>query len=102
MHTGQDAKILIGQVGFALLFAWLFGANPATMVELVPRRVRVTAFSVAYNVCLAAFGGTAPLVAAYLLRRTSDDFAPVYYLIALACLSLIAVATTPETRDTEL
>ena len=102
MHTGQTSLILAGQIGFGLLFAWIFGANPATMVELVPRRVRVTAFSVAYNVCLAAFGGTAPLVATYLLQRTADDFAPVYYLIALATLSLVAVASTPETRDVEL
>jgi len=94
--------ILGGQIGFGVLFACVFGANPATMVELVPRRVRVTTFSVAYNVCLAAFGGTAPLVATYLIGRTADDFAPVYYLMALAFLSLVAVATTPETSDVAL
>jgi MHS family proline/betaine transporter-like MFS transporter len=67
MHRAEELSIFAGQMGFALLFAWIFGTNPAVMVEILPQRVRVTAFSVAYNACLALFGGTAPLVATYLL-----------------------------------
>jgi len=38
------------------------------------------------------FGGTTPLVATYLIERTQDDIAPVYYLMAAAAIQLFAVA----------
>ena len=102
MHHQNLTLVLIGQLGFAVLFSWIFAANPAAMAEILPRRVRVTVLSVGYNICLSIFGGTTPLVAAYLVHRTSDDFAPVYYLMALGVLSLIAVLSIPETRDRPL
>ena len=98
MHQATDEMVFIGQLGFALIIAWIFGANPAAQSEILPQNVRVTGFSISYSVCLALFGGTTPLVAAYLLRRTAEDFAPVWYLIGLSVVSLIAVLSIPETR----
>lgn len=98
MHQATEQMIFLGQFGFALLIAWIWGANPAAQAEILPQNVRVSAFSIAYSICLAIFGGTTPLVAAYLLERTADDFAPVWYLIALSLVSLVAVFTIPETR----
>jgi len=97
MHHTDLTMIIIGQVGFAVLFSWVFAANPVTMVEILPRNVRVSVLSIGYNICLSIFGGTTPLVATYLVNRTSDDFAPVYYLMGLAVLSLIAVLSIKET-----
>ncbi len=98
MHQATDMMIFLGQLGFALMMAWIWGANPAAQGEILPQTVRVSAFSIAYSLCLAIFGGTTPLVAAYLLERTADDFAPVWYLVGLSVVSLIAVLTIPETR----
>ena len=98
MHQATDSMIFMGQLGFALIIAWVWGANPAAQAEILPQNVRLSAFSIAYSICLALFGGTTPLVAAYLLQRTADDFAPVWYLMALAVISLVAVLTIPETR----
>lgn len=98
MHEATERMIFLGQFGFALLIAWIWGANPAAQGELLPQHIRVSAFSIAYSLCLAIFGGTTPLVAAYLLERTANDFAPVWYLIALSLVSLIAVISIPETH----
>lgn len=98
MHQATDTMIFLGQLGFALIIAWIWGANPAAQAEILPQNVRVSAFSIAYGVCLALFGGTTPLIAAYLLQRTADDFAPVWYLVILSAVSLTAVLTIPETR----
>lgn len=98
MHQATDSMILFGQMGFAFIIALTFGANAAAMSELLPLNVRVSAFSIAYSVCLAIFGGTTPLIAAYLLQRTSDDFSPVWYLISLSVISFIAVLSIRETR----
>lgn len=97
MHHESLTLILLGQLGFAFIVGAIFGVNPVTMAEVVPRKVRVSVLSIGYNVPLALFGGTAPAVATYLIERTGDDFAPAYYLIALAFVSLIGVATLPET-----
>ncbi len=102
MHHQDGFLILIGQLGFAVLFACVFSINPATQAEILPRRVRVSALSVSYSLCLSVFGGTTPLVAAYLVQRTGDDFAPVYYLIALAAVSFVTVLTIPETSGKAL
>lgn len=85
------APVLLGQVGFAILFSWIYGANPAAETEVAPRQVRATVLTIASNVSMAVFGGTMPMVAAWLVHRTGDDYTPAYYLIGLAVLTLLAV-----------
>ncbi len=102
MHHTDVTLILLGQMGFAVLYGIVYGITPATLAEIVPRHVRVSALSIGYNGGFALFGGTAPAVATYLLQRTGDDFAPVYYMIAVSLVSLVAVLTIPETRGKSL
>jgi MHS family proline/betaine transporter-like MFS transporter len=59
--------------------------------------VRCRGAAIGYNVCLGLFGGTTPLVATYLVARTADDFAPAYYLMATAAISLMVTVRMPET-----
>ncbi len=87
---------MAGQLGFAILFGLGYAVITAAIAELLPARVRCTAVSIGYNLCLGVFGGTAPLIATYLVHRTSDDFAPVYYLMLAAVVSLIATFRMPE------
>ncbi len=89
MHEPDFVRILAGQVAFAVLVAFLLGAGPANLSEMFPRRVRVSAMSVGYNVSMAIFGGTTPMVAAWLLERTHDDLSFVWYLMACAAVSLV-------------
>lgn len=100
-HSDLDL-VLLGQLGFAAIIGWIYGVNPAMQVELLSRSVRISAFSISYNVTLALFGGTAPILATYLVSRTSDDFIPAYYVMGLAVLSLIAVLSAKETRGQPL
>jgi MHS family proline/betaine transporter-like MFS transporter len=67
MHHQDLTLVLIGQIGFAVLFSWIYAANPAVQCEILSRRVRVSVLSVSYNICLSVFGGTTPLVATYLV-----------------------------------
>lgn len=99
MHHEDFTMILLGQLGFAVIIGWIFGVNPVTMAESLPAKVRVSVLSIGYNVPLAIFGGTAPAVATYLIQRTGDDFAPAYYVMVLAAVSLVAVLTLKETAN---
>jgi MFS transporter, MHS family, proline/betaine transporter len=91
MHRESFAMILVGQLGFAFLFAIAFSIIPSVMAELLPADVRCSGASIGYNLCVGLFGGTTPLVATYLVARTADDFTPVYYLMAAAVLQLIGL-----------
>ena len=102
MHQGSTTAILLGQLGFVLLIGTAGGALPALLAEISPARVRVTLMSLAYNVVLGIVGGTAPMVAAYLVSRTGDDLSPAIYLAAGTLISLIAVIRLKETAGSDL
>jgi len=97
MHHQSFLPILIGQVGFGFLMGVAYGVTPATMIEMLPTEVRCSGVSIGYNLCLGVFGGTTPLIATYLVARTSDDFAPVYYLMAVTLVSVLVLLGVPET-----
>jgi MFS transporter, MHS family, proline/betaine transporter len=75
---------------------------PVAMSEMLPANVRCLAVGVGYNLTMALFGGTAPLIATYLVARTADDFMPAYYMMAVAAVSFIAVLGLPETAGKQL
>jgi len=66
-------------------------------VELFATRVRYSGFSIGYNACVAAFGGTTPYVVTRLTAQTADNVAPAYYVAAAAIVSLLAFLTVRET-----
>ncbi len=97
LHREAFLLVLAGQIGLAVLPAVTFAVAPATIVEMVPAAVRCSGVSIGYNLCLGVFGGTAPFVATYLVSRTGDESAPVYYIMGLALVMLVALFRMPET-----
>jgi MHS family proline/betaine transporter-like MFS transporter len=66
---------------------------------MVPTRIRYSAMALGYNVTLAIFGGTAPLVATWLIHKTGDLAAPAWYLTACGIIgALTAVIVKPAAR----
>ena len=102
MHSAEFSTIFLGQMGFAVLIGLFFGAYPATIVEIFPARVRCSAVSIGYNLCLAVLGGTTPMVATYLITRTHNDLSPAYYLMAAAAVSLFVIMNLRETAKEPL
>jgi MHS family proline/betaine transporter-like MFS transporter len=80
-----------------VLFGLGYGVIPAAIIEMLPTEVRCSRIVIAFNVCLGVIGGTAPLIATYLVVRTADDFAPVYYVMVVALVSFVALLGLPET-----
>jgi MFS transporter, MHS family, proline/betaine transporter len=75
----------------SLLKAAYSGTLPALMAELFPTATRSTGIAVAYNTSVPIFGGTAPLIATWLVATTGSQVAPSYYLIATSILSLLVL-----------
>jgi MHS family proline/betaine transporter-like MFS transporter len=102
LHHPDGRLIFVGQMGFAVLGALYGGAIPVAMVEAFPSRVRCSAISIGYNLSLGIFGGTTPLVAAYLIERSHYDLSPVFYLLAAAGISLAVGLCMRETARVPL
>jgi MHS family proline/betaine transporter-like MFS transporter len=44
----------------------------------------------------AVLGGTAPIIAIYLVNRLHADFGPAFFLMAMGAISFVAVLTMPD------
>ena len=70
--------------------------------EQFPTRVRYTASAFTYNLAYTIFGGTAPLVATWLIEASGNRLAPAFYLIAIALLALVGGLCLPESSKRSL
>ena len=97
---GTLAAVTLAQFGLAILAAVFLGTLPAVFVSLHGPALRCTALSVSYNMALALFGGTAPLIATLLVKLTGWPGAPGLYLVltALVCLMLVRFVPQPPAR----
>lgn len=86
----------IGQSILILLAAAMMGAGPSAMIEQVPTRLRFVASSIPYNLIICILGGTAPLMATYLIHETGNILSPSLYLLACSIISLVAICKFPE------
>jgi MHS family proline/betaine transporter-like MFS transporter len=93
---GLGAAIL-GQLLVGLPWSFVAAAVVVTHVEIFPTRVRYSGASIGYNVSIMAFGGTAPLVATFLVAQTGSDIAPGVYLVVVAVVVFFAAFALPET-----
>lgn len=87
---------LLGEVLFALAAGALTGLIPTTLAELFDTYHRNMGISISYNVSLALFGGTAPLVAMTLVATTQNVFAPAWYLMGCAIIAFAALFMLQE------
>jgi MHS family proline/betaine transporter-like MFS transporter len=87
--AGRDWQgLLVSQLALSLLISIPLGTAPAMMVELFPVADRLTGYSLAYNLGVGIAGGTAPMVATWLIDVTGLDAAPGGYLSLAALLSV--------------
>jgi MHS family proline/betaine transporter-like MFS transporter len=102
LHHHAPFVILLGQIGFAVLSACFWGTIPATMVELVPERVRCTVLSLGYNTGMAILGGLTPMVAVYTIKRSQYDLSPAFLLMGAAAVSFVVIIGLRETYKISL
>jgi MHS family proline/betaine transporter-like MFS transporter len=92
LATGSYTEIFTAQLIFAFLIGCYIGPEPALQVEMYPTYVRNTGVAVSYNLGCAIFGGTTPVICKLLFDHFHTINVVAYYVIAVASLSLIALA----------
>lgn len=97
LNSGSLTAAVIAHCCLAAIESVYVSAAVSAGVELFATTVRYSGFSIGYNICVAAFGGTTPYVVTWLTAETGNDVAPAFYLILAAVVSLAAVLTMRET-----
>lgn len=69
---------------------------PSTLPALFPTEIRYGAVSVGFNISVALFGGTTPLIAEALVAVTGVKSVPAVLLVAAGAVGLVAVYFTRE------
>lgn len=92
----------------ALLLLWTlsgatYGPVAALLSEYFPARIRYSSLSIPYHVGTGYFGGFLPLVSQYIVARTGDPYAGLWYTLAVVALALVTcLVGLPETKDRPL
>ncbi len=101
LQNGDFATFLLVDIVGCLLLAMIDGVLSATLCELFPTQVRTSGIGLPYAICAAIFGGTAPLIAAWLLSRQMPGVIAVY-IMAIAAIGGVTFLKMPETRGIAL
>lgn len=98
-QRGSLDGLLAAQVLLALPLGALFGMQGAMVAEMCPPAARCTVYGVSYGVGIAAFAGTVPALATWMVGRMGWVDGPLLYM-ALALL--VSLATLVAMRPREL
>jgi MHS family proline/betaine transporter-like MFS transporter len=99
MHGSSALTIAAAQMAFSALLAMSMAPIPAAMCETFPHEVRVSAVSIGYSLAYALFGGTAPVVAVWLIAKSGNDVAFAWYIAAVTVVSIaVAIGTRDRSR----
>ncbi|WP_115560337.1 glycine betaine/L-proline transporter ProP [Xanthomonas arboricola] len=94
--SGSDALIFLGLMLLGLALVCFTSSMPSTLPALFYTPVRYSALSIGFNVSVSLFGGTTPLVTAWLVERTGDPLVPAYYLMGAAAIGLVTMLFVRE------
>ena len=99
----QGWKIILAVAVMVALSAMTYGQVAAILVELFPARIRYTSMSVPYHIGSGYFGGFLPLISQYIVVRTGDPYAGLWYTIAVVAMAFVVSALwLPETYRKQL
>lgn len=90
-QDATPASFIAPLLAVALTFG-LYSSTPyAVMTELLPTHIRSTGIAVSYNLPVAIFGGSAPMISTALIAGTGNISSPVIFFVGTALISIIGL-----------
>ncbi len=81
----------------------VYGPIAAFLVELFPTKIRYTSMSLPYHIGNGVVGGLVPIIGLTMISTFNDNFAGLYYPIAIASICfIIGLIFIRETKDIDI
>lgn len=103
LNKGTMAAVVAATIiGLGILWAPVTAVLGTLFSELFSTNVRYTGITLGYQLGAALAGGTAPLIATYLMREFHGSWIPVALYIVVTCIiSLLSIATVSSKKIIE-
>jgi nitrate/nitrite transporter NarK len=88
---GSAIKVALGIMVLGVISGMTYGPAGALLVELFPARVRYTSLSIPYHIGSGYFGGFLPFIFQYIVARTGDPFAGLWYTVAVSGMAFVVM-----------
>ena len=104
LHTESVILLYLATIiGIGVIWAPITAVLGTMFSEIFSAKVRYTGVSLGYQIGAAVAGGTAPLIATWLLLKFNDSYIPVaLYMILTALISLVAIWRVKDRTNNEL
>lgn len=94
--SGNMWLVFAGLIVLGVLHTCFSGTMPATLPALFVTDIRYSALAIGFNISVSLFGGTTPLITAWLVDTTHNLMMPAYYLMGAGAIGLLTVFTLHE------
>jgi MFS family permease len=97
--AGGIAVILLALLGLSALSGFTYGPVAALLAEMFPPHVRYSSLSIPYHIGTGYFGGFLPLIASYIIARTGDAYAGLWYTWGVVLVAFVVSAVWLKEPD---
>lgn len=89
---GNIAIIVLAILALMALSGATYGPVAALLAEMFPSKIRYSSMSIPYHIGTGYFGGFLPLISQYIVARTGDPYAGLWYTFAVVVMALAVTA----------
>lgn len=89
--TGNLLWVFVGLMLLGMIHTCFSGTMPSALPSLFATDVRYSALAIGFNISVSLFGGTTPLMTAWLVEKSGNVMMPAWYLMGAAVIGLITV-----------
>ena len=86
------AVILVALLGLSALSGFTYGPVAALLAEMFPPHVRYSSLSIPYHLGTGYFGGVLPLIASFIVAKTGDAYAGLWYTWGVVFVAFLVSA----------
>ena len=101
--VGNIAIIVLAILALMGLSGATYGPVAALLSEMFPSKIRYSSMSIPYHIGTGYFGGFLPLISQYIVARTGDPYAGLWYTWGVVAMALVVTFFwLPETSGKAL
>ncbi len=89
---GRTIAVIAALLGLMALSGATYGPTAGLLAEMFPPRIRYSSMSIPYHIGTGYFGGFLPLISSYIVARTGDPYAGLWYTWVIVLVGLLVAA----------